>query len=121
MPADEPYDFSKQLFPALLSRGKHLYGHVLEGYWQDVGNLEQYRQANFDALDGRIELDLPGIRLRDNVYLGDGVQLPELGQIQGPAFVGNYSKIEPGARIGAYSRARTTTWWSRTAPRSSAA
>src|SRR6476659_2116343 len=55
------------------------------------------------ALDGRIELDLPGIRLRDNVYLGDGVQLPELGQIQGPAFVGNYSKIEPGARIGAYS------------------
>ena len=103
VPADEPYDFSKQLFPALLSRGKHLYGHVLEGYWQDVGNLEQYRQANFDALDGRIELDLPGIRLRDNVYLGDGVQLPELGQIQGPAFVGNYSKIEPGARIGAYS------------------
>src|SRR3954470_22090061 len=58
VPADEPYDFSKQLFPALLSRGKHLYGHVLEGYWQDVGNLEQYRQANFDALDGRIELDL---------------------------------------------------------------
>src|SRR5437899_1387283 len=103
VPADEPYDFSKQLFPALLSRGKHLYGHVLEGYWQDVGNLEQYQQANFDALDGRIELDLPGIRLRDNVYLGDGVQLPELGQIQGPAFVGNYSKIEPGARIGAYS------------------
>ena len=37
------------------------------------------------------------------MYLGDGVQLPELGQIQGPAFVGNYSKIEPGARIGAYS------------------
>ena len=103
VPADEPYDFSKQLFPALLSRGKHLYGHVLEGYWQDVGNLEQYRQANFDALDGRIELELPGIRLRDNVYLGDGVQLPELGQIQGPAFVGNYSKIESGARIGAYS------------------
>ena len=85
MPADEPYDFSKQLFPALLSRGKHLYGHVLEGYWQDVGNLEQYRQANFDALDGRMRARrCPGIRLRDNVYLGDGVQLPELGQIEGP-------------------------------------
>src|SRR6478609_3411921 len=35
VPPDEPYDFSKQLFPALLSRGKHLYGHVLDGYWQD--------------------------------------------------------------------------------------
>jgi mannose-1-phosphate guanylyltransferase / phosphomannomutase len=103
VPAGEPYDFSKQLFPDLLSRGKPLYGHVLDGYWQDIGNLDQYRQANFDALDGRIALELPGIRLRDNVYLGDGVQLPELGQIEGPAYVGNYSKIEVGARIGAYS------------------
>jgi mannose-1-phosphate guanylyltransferase/phosphomannomutase len=103
VPDGEPYDFSKQLFPDLLSRGKPLRGHVLEGYWQDIGNLDQYRQANFDALDGRIRLDIPGIRLRDNVFLGDGVQLPELGQVEGPAFVGNYSKIDPGVRIGAHS------------------
>jgi mannose-1-phosphate guanylyltransferase/phosphomannomutase len=104
IPEDEPYDFSKQLFPALLSRGKPLYGHVVEGsYWQDIGNLDQYRQANFDALDGRVQLELPGIRLRENVYLGDGVQLPELGQIEGPAYVGNFAKIEPGARIGTYT------------------
>jgi mannose-1-phosphate guanylyltransferase/phosphomannomutase len=103
VPDGEPYDFSKQLFPDLLSRGKPLHGHVLEGYWQDIGNLDQYRQANFDALDGKIGLDIPGIRLRENVYLGDGVQLPDLGQVDGPAFVGNYSKIDPGARVGAHS------------------
>jgi mannose-1-phosphate guanylyltransferase / phosphomannomutase len=103
VPDGEPYDFSKQLFPDLLTRGKPLYGHVAEGYWQDIGNLDQYRQANFDALDGRAKLSLPGIRLRENVYLGDGVQLPEIGQIVGPAYVGNYAKIEPGARIEAYS------------------
>ena len=104
IPAGEPYDFSKQLFPALLSRGKPMYGHVVkDSYWQDIGNLDQYRQANFDALDGHVELELPGIRLRENVYLGDGVQLPELSQIEGPAFVGNYAKIDAGARIGAYS------------------
>ena len=104
IPAGESYDFSKQLFPALLSRGKPLRGHVVEGsYWQDIGNLDQYRQANFDALDGKVQLELPGIRLRENVYLGDGVQLPELGQIEGPAYVGNFAKIDPGARIGAYS------------------
>jgi mannose-1-phosphate guanylyltransferase / phosphomannomutase len=103
VPAGEPYDFSKQLFPDCLKRGKPLHGHVVDGYWQDIGNLDQYRQANFDALDGRIELDLPGIRLRENVCLGDGVQLPDLAQIEGPAYVGNYSKIDVGARIGAYS------------------
>jgi mannose-1-phosphate guanylyltransferase/phosphomannomutase len=103
VPRDRPYDFSKQLFPDLLARGKPVFGHVVEGYWQDIGNLDQYRQANFDALDGRVALDLPGIRLRDNVVLGDGVELPELSQIEGPAFIGNYCKIEPGARVGAYT------------------
>jgi mannose-1-phosphate guanylyltransferase/phosphomannomutase len=75
----------------------------MEGYWQDIGNLDQYRQANEDALDGRVSLELPGIRLRENVFLGDGVQLLDLSQIEGPAFIGNFCKIEEGARIGAYS------------------
>ncbi len=103
VPAGEPYDFSKQLFPDLLARGKPIYGHVMEGYWQDIGNLDQYRQANFDAIDHTIDLELPGIRLRDNVVLGEGVQLADLSQIHGPAFIGNYCRIEEGARIESYS------------------
>ena len=103
IPENEPYDFSKQLFPDLLERGRPLYGWFAEGYWQDVGTLEQYRQANDDALDGKVALDIPGIRLRENVYLGDGVQLPELGQIEGPAYIGNFSRIDAGARIESYS------------------
>jgi mannose-1-phosphate guanylyltransferase / phosphomannomutase len=103
VPPGMPYDFSKQLFPDLLERGKPLYGHVAEGYWQDIGNLDQYRQANYDALDGRVELELSGIRLRDNVLLGEGVQLPDLEQIEGPAFVGNFCQVDAGARIGPYT------------------
>ena len=103
VPDGTAYDFSKQLFPDLLRRGKPVYGHLVEGYWQDIGNLDQYRKANFDALDGRIDLEVTGIRLRDNVVLGDGVQLPDLNQIEGPAVIGNYCQIEAGARIGPYS------------------
>ncbi len=103
VPPGMPYDFSKQLFPDLLERGKPIYGHVAEGYWQDIGNLDQYRQANYDALDGRVELELSGIRLRDNVLLGEGVQLPDLEQIDGPAFVGNFCQVDAGARIGPYT------------------
>jgi mannose-1-phosphate guanylyltransferase / phosphomannomutase len=100
IPEGVPYDFSKQLFPDLLERGKPLYGYTAEGYWQDIGNLDQYRQANFDALEGRVQLDLPGIRLRSNVLLGEGVQLSDLGQVDGPVYIGNYCKIDPGARVG---------------------
>src|SRR5207249_2366443 len=51
IPPDRPFDFSKELFPLLLEMGRPLYGKVCDGYWQDIGNLDQYRQANFDALD----------------------------------------------------------------------
>ena len=60
IPNDRPYDFSKELFPLLLEMGRPLYGHVFEGYWQDIGNLDQYRQANFDALDERVQARHPG-------------------------------------------------------------
>ena len=54
IPTDRPYDFSKELFPLLLEMGRPIYGYVCDGYWQDIGNLDQYRQANFDALDEKV-------------------------------------------------------------------
>jgi mannose-1-phosphate guanylyltransferase/phosphomannomutase len=103
IPTDRPYDFSKELFPLLLEMGKPLYGYIAEGYWQDIGNLDQYRQANFDALDERVKLDVPGIRLRGNVWVGEGVDLDDLESVEGPAFVGNYCRIAPRASVGPYS------------------
>src|SRR5688500_17395158 len=75
VPTDRPYDFSKELFPLLLAMGRQLYGYVADGYWQDIGNLDQFRQANFDALDERVRLNVAGIRLRGNVWVGEGVDL----------------------------------------------
>lgn len=103
VPDDRPYDFSKELFPLLLEMGKPLYGYVCEGYWQDIGNLDQYRQANFDALDGRVELDIPGIRLRGNVWIGESVEIDDLDVVEGPAFVGNNCRIAPDASVGPYT------------------
>ncbi len=103
VPTDRPYDFSKELFPYLLEMGRPLYGFVMDGYWQDVGNLDQYRQANFDALDESVKLNVPGIRIRGNVWLGEGVEIADLDQVEGPAMIGNYCRIADGASVGAYS------------------
>ncbi len=103
VPTDRPYDFSKELFPYLLEMGRPLYGYVMDGYWQDVGDLDQYRQANFDALDEKVRLNIPGIRIRGNVWLGEGVEIADLDQVEGPALIGNYSRIAPGASVGEYS------------------
>jgi mannose-1-phosphate guanylyltransferase / phosphomannomutase len=103
VPTDRPYDFSKELFPLLLEMGRPIYGHVLDGYWQDIGNLEQFRQANFDALDQRVRLEVPGIRLRGNVWIGDGVDLDDVDHVEGPAFIGTNCRIAPEARVGGYT------------------
>src|SRR6185437_5620249 len=107
-PTDRPYDFSKELFPLLLEMGRPLYGYVFEEYWQDIGNLDQFRQANYDALDGAVGLNIPGIRLRGNVWLGEGVELDDLEQIEAPAFIGNYARIGPGASVTLREQARTS-------------
>ena len=101
VPTDRPYDFSKELFPLLLEMGRPIYGCVLDGYWQDIGNLDQYRQANFDALDEKVALEIPGIRIRGNVWLGEGVDLHDLDALEGPVYVGNYCRLSQDATRGA--------------------
>jgi mannose-1-phosphate guanylyltransferase/phosphomannomutase len=103
VPGDRPFDFSKELFPLLLEMGRPLYGFVTDGYWQDIGNLDQFRQANFDALDELVRLNTPGVRLRGNVWVGEGVELADLESVQGPAFIGNYCRIASQASVGPYS------------------
>ena len=103
VPTDRAYDFSKELFPLLLEMGRPMYGYVFDDYWQDIGDLDQFRQANFDALDERVGLDIPGIRLRGNVWLGEGVEIDDLAAVEGPAFLGNYCRVAPDASVGPYS------------------
>ena len=103
VPEGQPFDFSKELFPLLLEMGRPLYGYVAEGYWQDIGNLDQFRQANFDALDEKVDLNVAGIKLRGNVWVGEEVELADLESVEGPAFIGNYCRIAPQATVGPYS------------------
>ena len=103
VPEGQPFDFSKELFPLLLEMGRPLYGYIADGYWQDIGNLDQFKQANFDALDEKVALNVAGIKLRGNVWVGEGVELADLESVEGPAFIGNYCRIAPQASVGPYS------------------
>jgi mannose-1-phosphate guanylyltransferase/phosphomannomutase len=103
IPEGEVVDFSSDVFPAVLDRGLKLVGHVVEGYWEDVGTLEAYRRAHDDILDGRVHLEIPGFEVRDGVWLGEGADVSPDAQVLGPVLVGDNSRIEPGAVLRPYT------------------
>ena len=87
------------MFPALLEAGKPLYGFPCEGYWEDVGTLEAYGKAHQDVLDGKVEIDIPGFRVGEGVWLGEGSEVDPAARIEGPVILGDYCKVDAGAHI----------------------
>jgi Nucleoside-diphosphate-sugar pyrophosphorylase involved in lipopolysaccharide biosynthesis/translation initiation factor 2B, gamma/epsilon subunits (eIF-2Bgamma/eIF-2Bepsilon) len=66
----KPSDFSHDLFPLLLAEGVPMYGYIAEGYWCDVGSLETYRQVQYDAIRGRVHLEIEYTQVRTGVWGG---------------------------------------------------
>lgn len=96
------YDFSRDLFPQFLAQGKPLFGCVLQGYWCDIGNCQQYRQAHFDILNGQVRVEVEGER-RGNIIIGRGSHIAPRVRLEGPLYVGANSFIASGARILPYT------------------
>jgi mannose-1-phosphate guanylyltransferase/phosphomannomutase len=103
IPPAEVVDFSGDVFPRVLERGLPLYGHIVEGYWEDVGTVEAYRSAHEDILDGRMHLDLSGFRVREGVRLGEGADVSPDAIVEGPVLIGDNSRIEAGAELRPYT------------------
>ena len=43
----------------MLAAGEPMLAIPSDAYWQDVGNLTIYRQAQKDAIDGKVKVDFP--------------------------------------------------------------
>ena len=99
VPADRPYDFSKELFPKLMAAGAPLYGCAVDGYWCDIGNLGQFMQANEDALRGRVRLRMPGRRFPDDIWIGAGATVHPSAHLSGPLVIGENCSIQEEAVV----------------------
>ena len=73
IPPKKNWDFSKNLFPAMLARGDRLLGYVAEGYWKDVGNLDEYLNVHLDLLAGKVKIGFEGEKAGErSVWIGEG-------------------------------------------------
>ena len=115
-PDDPPgfADWAMDVFPALLENDVPFYSHEIEAYWNDVGNVEELRQANLDALRGEVAVEpgapevadgvrsasaLDGIEVEGPALIGEGVRFGEGARVQGPAILGDGCEIGAGAWV----------------------
>jgi len=101
IPPKTNFDFSQNLFPVMLQKDMKLLGRITEGYWRDVGNIEEYIEAHRDIIEGKVKLSLnaekdsredAAIYQKGKIDIGDGV-----------AFSGTVV-IGEGCRIGARAK-----------------
>lgn len=103
IPADKPFDFSRDLFPLLLKEGKSLYGCTVKGYWCDIGNVQQYIQVHQDILERKVKIEPGGIKMLEDIWVGKGSFIDPTADLSGPIVIGQNVKIGAGAKVGKYS------------------
>ncbi|HUY54887.1 MAG TPA: sugar phosphate nucleotidyltransferase [Candidatus Nanopelagicaceae bacterium] len=88
IPADQSCDWSQDVFPEMLRRQDSLWAVVGRGYWCDIGSIQSYLQANWDALEGRVQCEIAGRRVGDSQWISEGAEVAESAHIEGPVFIG---------------------------------
>jgi glucose-1-phosphate adenylyltransferase len=56
--SDDRADFGHNVIPAMIEAGARVFGYRFDGYWQDVGTVQSYWEANLALLSDAPELDL---------------------------------------------------------------
>lgn len=99
MPKGVFLDFARDLFPELLKRDIPYFGYEHNRYWNDVGSLEEYQQGNFDALEGKVRVKIPGKKINDGLWMGKNCKIHENVLIIPPVCIGNNCVIKKGAKL----------------------
>ena len=102
IPRSTNFDFSQNLFPKMLGEKRKLFGRIMEGYWRDVGNVDEYRQVHFDFFEGKLALELehPEKKAGDGiVYSGKNVTIEKDVTLLGKVILGEGAVIKEGTRL----------------------
>ncbi len=100
IPPNVIYDFSRDLVPRMLAERLPLYGCIADGYWCDIGAIEEYRRANADLLFGHVNTPEPiGNHIGGGIWIGEDVDIAPSAQLYGPIYLGSGVKIKGDVTI----------------------
>jgi mannose-1-phosphate guanylyltransferase len=106
---DEPFaDWAKDVFPALLENDVPFHVHEIDDYWNDVGSLDELRQGTWDALEGKLKINLDegssapeGVEVvgDEPVWVGRDVRFGDGVRLMGPVAIGDGCVIGDGVSL----------------------
>ncbi len=102
IPPQAEFDFSKNLYPLMLKERLPLYGYIAEGYWRDIGDINEYRLAHRHVLDGNVQVEVPGNRLNvigRDVWVGANSKVGNKVRTKGGVIIGANCQVEDGAEL----------------------
>ena len=104
VPAGEPHDFSRQLFPRLMEDGARFFAYPLTGFWVDIGRIQHYLEGNLHCIRDRAETAptasvATSARLVPPFLIGDGAIIGEDCLIGPNVVIGRDSIVGAGTQI----------------------
>jgi mannose-1-phosphate guanylyltransferase/phosphomannomutase len=102
IPEKTEFDFSKNLFPLMLEKGLPLFGYIADGYWKDIGSLDEYVLAHQNVLNGDVRIQIPGERLNiigRDVWVGKNSQISPKAKFKGGVVIGNNCIIDDDTNL----------------------
>lgn len=88
IPYHQVCGLARETFPRMINNQEPVMGIELKGYWCDAGNLHNYREAHFDALTSKLNLDMPAVQVAGGIWVGKDVNVHSSAQLTGPLFLG---------------------------------
>jgi mannose-1-phosphate guanylyltransferase len=92
-------DWAKDVFPVLLENDVPFHIHEVGEYWNDVGSLAELQQGTFDALRGKLHLEVEGEELAPGLRVAGPSPLRQDTEVEGPAWIGHDVRIGSGVRL----------------------
>ena len=111
IPQETFFDFAKDVFPRLLEAEERFVGYA-EGdfYWSDIGTLEAYRKAQYDALSGRVKVKVPGTERGERIWVGENAQIHPSASLKGGVVVGEDAVIGRDVVLSGHVAVGTDCW-----------
>lgn len=100
IPEGREVSIEKEIFPELIKKRKKLVAYVHKGYWKDVGTIQNYKAANFDIVEGKVNIFCEGlltekqlpvkkVQLNGKLKLGEKVIFGDNVVINGTVIIGD--------------------------------